>query len=73
MDCEVRDPDMGCPSVRIRFRIDWNGRLMVARTEVPFLLEQSAKLYALRYSKDLPITVRINPKNPGKLLFFDSD
>jgi len=70
---QVQKPGMGCPSVRVRYRVVSGGGAIVKKSEVPFLLENSAERYAETLSKSFPVAVRVNPENPEKMEFFKSD
>src|SRR6266702_8913657 len=59
----VLDPDWGCPSVKVQFRIGLNHDYGDGQDEIPFLFRWSARSYARRFSINTPISVRTNPGN----------
>jgi hypothetical protein len=69
-DVMVQDPFMGCPSVRVCFRIDSNPRYLEGQDDVPFCIRWSAKDYAHSLSRGNRVTVRIRNE---ETLFFKLD
>ncbi len=73
LDSTVIDPDIGCPSVKVHYQIVANGGSQQGEDDVPFFLRRSAKSYALNFSENRAVVVRINPANPKEMLFAPSD
>jgi hypothetical protein len=73
LNCLVLDPLMGCPSVRVHYKIASNGCSQEGCNEIPFCFRSSAKQHAQRFPSNLQVTVRVNPNNPEEMQFFDFD
>jgi hypothetical protein len=73
VDLTVLDPDMGCPSVKIRYQVLSNGVSHQGVDELPFFLRRSAKSYARDFPHNQTVVVRINSGNPREMLFAPSD
>jgi hypothetical protein len=72
VDSTVLDPYMGCPSVKVHYQ-DSSDSSQQGTDEVPFYLRGSAKRYAQDFSLGMEVIVRVNPNNPGEMLFFPHD
>jgi len=69
-DVIVQDPFMGCPSVRVYYRLDSSLPYQDGQDEVPFCFRLSAKDYAQRLPRATKVTVRVKKE---KTLFFKLD
>lgn len=63
----------GCPSVRLHYKFDVEGRPIKGFDVIPFLGLPQAKTYAESFSHNLPRIIRVNPKDPQETHFFESD
>src|ERR1700722_18748029 len=68
----VLDPYLGCPSVKIRYRISTDASQQWW-DEVPFYLIGSARIYAKKLRPNMGVTIRVNPNNPRKTFYFPYD
>ena len=66
----VQDPFIGCPSVRVYYRLDANHRYLEGQDDVPFSFRWSAKDYAHTLPRAAKVTVRVRKE---KTLFFKLD
>jgi len=73
LDSTLLDPNMGCPSVRMHYRILSSEGPREGRDEVPFFLRRSARDYARTFSGNPVVTIRVNPHATRATLFFDLD
>jgi hypothetical protein len=73
VDSAVLDPYMGCPSVKVHHQAVSSESSQQGADEVPFYLRGSAKKYAQGFSRNLIVTVRVNPKNSREMFFFPYD
>jgi hypothetical protein len=73
VDSIVVDPDMGCPSVKVRYQIFSNGVSQQGVEEFPFFLRRSAKNYAKGFSENQLVVIRINSGDAREMLFASSD
>ena len=69
-DVTVQDPFMGCPSVRVYYRLNSNLPYPDGQDEVPFCFRLSAKDYAHHLPRATKVTVRVKKE---KTLFFKLD
>jgi hypothetical protein len=69
-DVMVQVPLMGCPSVRVSYRVDSNPRYLEGQDDVPFCIHWSAKDYARGFPRGTRVTVRIRSE---ETLFFKLD
>jgi hypothetical protein len=68
VESSVLDPDIGCPSVRIRYRqIDAEP---VAEEEVPFFWRPDARRFSEKFPPGRQVTVRVHPEHPTITRFF---
>ena len=54
----------GCPSVKLHYRFDSEGRSIKGWDVIPFPGLPQAKTYAESFPHNLPRIIRVNPKNP---------
>ena len=69
----VQDPFLGCPSVKLHYKFDSNGRSVKGWDVIPFTNLLPARAYAESLPHNYPVTIRVNPKNPQKTRFFEQD
>jgi hypothetical protein len=70
----VNDPIWwGCPTVKLFYRFDAEGRSIKGWDVIPFLGLPQARTYAESFSHNLPRIIRVNPKNPEETHFFEQD
>lgn len=69
----VLDPFLGCPSVKLHYKFDSNGRSTKSWDVIPFTHRLPARAYAESFPHNHPVTIRVNPKNPQKTRFFEHD
>jgi len=63
----------GCPSVKLHYRFDSNGRSTKGWDVIPALSYLEARNYAESFRHNHPVTIRVNPKNPQDTYFFQRD
>ena len=69
----VQDPMWSCPSVKLHYRFDSNGRLTKSWDVIPALSMIEARNNAASFRHNLPVTIRVDPKDPQKTRFFEHD
>jgi len=72
-DHNVLDPFIGCPSVKLHYKFDSNGRSIKGWDVIPFINLLPAKAYAESFPHNHPAAIRVNPKDPQKSRFFEQD
>lgn len=72
LDSEVLDPDIGCPSVLLHYKVGSDGA-REGRDEIPFFLRRSAERCAKRLLETAAVTIRVNPSRATDMLFFKVD
>ncbi len=70
---DVLNPFLGCRTVKLHYRFDFYGQPISSRDSIPVLGLLEAEDYAGNFRHNLPVIVRVNPKNPQKTQFFDVD
>jgi hypothetical protein len=66
-------PGWGCPSVKVYYQTPSNGSSLQESNEIPFCFYFSAKAYARAFSVGQQITVRVDPNQLLRTLFFQTD
>lgn len=69
----VLDPCLGCPSVKLHYKFDFNGHSTNGWDVIPFTWVLGAKAYAESFPHNLPRAIRVNPRNPQETRFFERD
>ena len=69
----VQDPIWGYPSVKLHYRFDSNGHSTKGWDVIPALSLLEARNNAESFRHNLPVTIRVNPKNPQETHFFEHD
>jgi hypothetical protein len=70
----VQDPIWwGYPSVKLHYRFDSNGLSTKGWDVIPALSLLEARNNAESFRHNLPVTIRVNPKNPQETHFFERD
>jgi hypothetical protein len=69
----VLDPFLGCPSVKLHYKFDSNGRSIKGWDVIPALSLLPAKSYAENFPHNHPGTIRVNLQNPQNTRFFELD
>jgi hypothetical protein len=69
----VLDPFVGCPSVKLHYKFDSNGRSTKGSDSIPFTNLLPAKGYAQSFPHNHPVTIRVNPRNAQETHFFERD
>jgi hypothetical protein len=70
----VHDPIWwGCPTVKLQYKFAAEGHSVDGWDVIPFLGLPQARTYAESFPKNLPRTIRVNPKNVHETHFFEQD
>jgi hypothetical protein len=69
----VLDPCLGCPSVKLHYKFDYDGRSIKGWDVIPFTGLYKAKYYAESFTHNMPRTIRVNPRNSHETRFFEQD
>lgn len=70
----VHDPIWwGCPTVKLHYKFNSEGRSIKGSDAIPFLGLLQAKTYAESFPHNLQRIIRVNPKNHEETHFFERD
>ena len=69
----VLDPWLGCPSVKLHYKFDFNGHQTKGWDVIPCMNTWEARSYAESFPHNLPGIIRVNPQNPQETRFFERD
>jgi len=64
---------LGCPSVEMVYVYTYAGSIYSNLEAIPFWSERSAKDYAVKFTADCDLVVRLKPGNPEKAVFLEDD
>ena len=69
----VLDPMWSCSSVKLHYWFDSDGRSTKGWDVIPALSYLEARNNAESFRHNLPVIIRVNPKDPQKTRFFEHD
>jgi hypothetical protein len=66
-------PVMGCPSVKVHYKVLPNDHSTEGWDEIPFLFRSSASQFAEKFAENIPVRIRVNPNKRGETRLFEID
>jgi len=69
----IHEPFWGCPSLELSYKFEMNGQQIESSSKVPMMTMYYARKYAEVLSENMPLGVRVDPRNPKRTMYFDLD